>query len=378
MSMAASWLDLMWGAFWQGAAALGIVWAVCKAFPRIPAGARCWLWRLGLAKPLLCLLGTPHVSLPLLPRARTLLAAIVSADFAQDIPTRSALKIVFTRPVLLMFIGVLSVGGACVAAALWWARSRQAQCGPLPAGDDAASVRGMAHELCARLRLSRNRRPEVLVASWAAVPVTLRSGPGCTVVVIPQALLDPARRGDLSLALAHELAHVKRRDLEWNWLPIAARLVFFMNPLVWVASRELALAQEMACDETAVRTAGARPARYGALLLSMVTARAVAGPVWAPAAVAAGAPAADIRRRLIELKQSLEAPPVSRAGAAILALAFMCAIVMPFRIVEAPRGLSHVPGRDRGRILHLADDSLTPSALRAPGDCPIMVDACRG
>ncbi len=342
MSFAQAWMDLMWGAFWHGVVALGIVSVVCTAFPRIPARARCWLWRLGLAKPMLCLIDGPHISLPLLPRARTLLAQVVSAEFARDIPTRSALKLALTPPALLMCAAVLVGGGACVAAALLRARRKKAQCRPLPTGDTASEVGIIVDQLCSVLGLGASRRPEVLVASWASVPVTLRSSRGHA-VVIPHALLEPARRDDLRLALAHELAHVKRRDLEWNWLPIAARLVFFMNPMVWIASRELLLAQEMACDETAVRITGIRPARYGALLVSMVTPRASAWSMLAPATAAVGAPAAAIRRRLIELRQSVVEPPVSRASAAIIALVFMCFVVMPFRVVEAPRVSPSLP-----------------------------------
>jgi hypothetical protein len=49
-------------------------------------------------------------------------------------------------------------------------------------------------------------------------------------VVVPLELLAPERQSDLELALAHELAHIKRRDLNWNWLPTASQDSVLLQP----------------------------------------------------------------------------------------------------------------------------------------------------
>jgi len=95
-------------------------------------------------------------------------------------------------------------------------------------------------------------QPRLVTADWASTPMTLRMD-GRYVVVVPEELLMPNRGEDLQLVLAHELAHVKRRDLDWSWLHTIVKALFFFNPLIWVAGRELRIAQEMACDEMAVR-----------------------------------------------------------------------------------------------------------------------------
>src|SRR5688572_24948854 len=45
-ALAASWTNAMWRASWQGGAAIVLVWLVCRAWPRMPSHAHCWLWRL--------------------------------------------------------------------------------------------------------------------------------------------------------------------------------------------------------------------------------------------------------------------------------------------------------------------------------------------
>jgi hypothetical protein len=65
-SFADAWLAAMGRACWQGGLALALAWAVCRAFPKLPAAARCWVWRLAYLKVLVALLWAAPVELPLL------------------------------------------------------------------------------------------------------------------------------------------------------------------------------------------------------------------------------------------------------------------------------------------------------------------------
>jgi beta-lactamase regulating signal transducer with metallopeptidase domain len=251
------------------------------------------------------------------------------------------------------------VGAAAIAvsilAALGRSRSIAARCAPVR----DAELDEVIVELCRKMGISA--RPGAVVADWACVPMLLRRSKGY-VVVVPSDLLASARRENLRLALAHELAHIKRRDLAWNWLPAAAKAVFFVNPLVWVAGRELGIAQEMACDEMAARASGAGFARYGRLLLTMVRPRRSAEPTWAVAAVSAGASAEVMRRRLIELGHAQDRP-AARLGGSVVALLVVCALVMPFQVVEAPR--RETP-RARGSSIRVEVSAPEPSPLLHP------------
>lgn len=338
------WVSSMWRAFWQGSLALAVVWAVCKAFPRIPARVRCWLYRLGLTKSFLQLLGAPQICLAVLPRARTVIARVVSDHFAEEIPTRGDLGRLVGGPLMALWIIGVAIGLACVVVS--YAKVRSMAMRTVPVSRDELDA--ILARLCLKMRIGC--RPRLLVAGWASVPMTLRSRDR-HVVVVPLKMLVPECRVDLELALAHELAHMRRRDLNWNWLPTAARVLFFFNPLVWVVSRELGIAQEMACDEMAVRVTGAGPARYGKALLAMVMPDREAGSMRRVALASAGASADVMRRRLVELGH-IQDLPARKVRASVMTLLLICLMLVAFQIVEAPRDGGPYPGvlRSRGKV----------------------------
>lgn len=88
----------------------------------------------------------------------------------------------------------------------------------------------------------------------------------------PTILIDPctAKRPERAEAvIAHEMAHIRRRD--WPFL-IAARTsitLFWFNPLVWLLARELGRQTELAADEEAVATV--ERAGYAQALLDVWT-----------------------------------------------------------------------------------------------------------
>jgi beta-lactamase regulating signal transducer with metallopeptidase domain len=71
------------------------------------------------------------------------------------------------------------------------------------------------------------------------------------------------------MMLAHELAHIKRHDLWWAWLPMAARVLFFFHPLVFLASKESRLTEEMAADELTVTAGRFPPVDYAGMLVEV-------------------------------------------------------------------------------------------------------------
>ncbi len=323
------WIRSMWSAFWQGSLALAVVWALSKAFPRIPARNRCWLWRLGLAKSLLQLFAAPQIDVAVLPRTRTVLALVVSDHLAKSIPTRAQLSRDFGRPLMILWLVGITASLVCIVIALAKAHYMARH---------STSVRSeepntFLSRLCNQMGISL--QPRLVTAGWASTPMTLGMG-GRYAVVVPEVLLAPESREDLQSVLAHELAHIKRRDLSWNWLHTVVKALFFFNPLIWVAGRELRIAQEMACDEMAIHATGARAARYGKTLLTMITPSQGAGSMWEVASASAGASARVMRRRLIELKY-IEDSPARRLSTSIITLLLTCLLVVPFQIVEAPR-----------------------------------------
>lgn len=109
-------------------------------------------------------------------------------------------------------------------------------------------------------------------------PVTLlqspRSGIPMTWGVFYPVILLPAD-ADLwtserrSIVLLHELAHVRRFDALTQTIAQLATALFWINPLVWVAARQMRTERERACDDF-VLSAGMRPSAYASDLLEIV------------------------------------------------------------------------------------------------------------
>lgn len=83
---------------------------------------------------------------------------------------------------------------------------------------------------------------------------------------------------DLEYVLAHERAHIQRRDHWWKFLGFALLSVYWFCPLLWAAYILLGRDIEMACDEKVIRGMGMEGRRgYSAALLHCgVRRRAVA------------------------------------------------------------------------------------------------------
>ncbi|HEY6346388.1 MAG TPA: M56 family metallopeptidase [Bryobacteraceae bacterium] len=88
----------------------------------------------------------------------------------------------------------------------------------------------------------------------------------------PAILLPPEWREwdrfKLNAVLAHEGAHVRRRDGLIAAIARINRCIFWFHPLAWWLERRLALLAELACDEASVVATG-DPKQYASLLLEM-------------------------------------------------------------------------------------------------------------
>ena len=122
------------------------------------------------------------------------------------------------------------------------------------------------NELAAEIRV---RTLPVLVTSEIATPFVL-----CWVrlrLLWPECLgVDPSGyRG----VIAHELAHVRRRDHWVKWLELVAGCIWWWNPVFWFVRRRLHESAEIACDAAAMATIGDHRREYAELLLELSQAR---------------------------------------------------------------------------------------------------------
>src|SRR5262249_10124402 len=84
------------------------------------------------------------------------------------------------------------------------------------------------------------------------VPEAITVGILKPMILIPVAWMTELPPDMVESVLAHELAHVLRRDLWINLLQRLAETLLFYHPIMWWLSRRLRIERELCCDEFAV------------------------------------------------------------------------------------------------------------------------------
>ncbi len=352
----------LWRACWQGSFAIGFVFLVCRSLRSMRCDARAWLWRGAYLRLLLALIGCltvpapahlvgggrAAVQPPVVAHADTASAASALGQGSPDphragVEPRAAraepsgagrLSLLISGLVLLWGVGVLvclfRVAGEWVAAG--WLR-RLAE--PIHRGEALFDRDLLAAEM------GMEKLPELLMAESVGSPVLL--GGARPAIVLPTRLAGECSDTELRMVIAHEMAHYRRRDLLWGWLPALGHALFYFLPTEWLAAREYDCAQEMACDEVALRYGDASAGEYGEMLVKVA---ALHKPNLQSRLVTVGVAETPetIKRRLLAMKL----PRTSRAGApaaAGLAIATLC-IALPLQFGQAPAAAaSHRAGR---------------------------------
>jgi beta-lactamase regulating signal transducer with metallopeptidase domain len=111
----------------------------------------------------------------------------------------------------------------------------------LPASD---RLQHIAFEIAARLGVSR---PELRYVEGLAVPFLWCAGRRPT-IVLPMRLVGQFDEQRLALILAHELAHLRRRDHWVRVVELFVSIVYWWNPLARVIRRQLHEAEDLCCD----------------------------------------------------------------------------------------------------------------------------------
>ncbi len=261
---------------------LGLAWALTRR-AGVSAARRDVLWKAGMVgglltatlqtvlpfQPLSGVLALSSTAAPVTPTAELpwqgLLPATEAAGPAaraprEDVPT---VRVPAAAPEPSLEAGPASTGRGLTLALWGWAaisaaliglyllqRRRALQgMGPREAVSDPVLC-AMVGELCVAggvrwpVRLTR--------AAGLASPVAL----GWDEIVLPEAALTELDAGQQRSLLAHELAHLVRRDPFWLALGCSIERVFFFQPLNRLARVRLQEAAEYLCDDWAVRRTG--------------------------------------------------------------------------------------------------------------------------
>ena len=262
-----------------------VAWAAERGFRR--PGIAHALWALALLK----LLTPPLLPLPVIPAGAPPERA-TAADPADRVvagPAEDTPAAALTSGMLAAVAAAGVAAGGALVLALAFVRGRRflrlvGDARPAPPDDQArlaaiASRMGVGAPIA--FELVAARVPPLL---WAGA-----RGPRLLLAAELHAQLSPA---ELEAVLAHELAHLRRRDHWMRAVELAVAALFWWYPLAWWVRRRLRAAEERCCDEWVLRALPGGARDYARALVKS------AGFASAPAALPAGASGAVAARDL--------------------------------------------------------------------------------
>jgi beta-lactamase regulating signal transducer with metallopeptidase domain len=181
--------------------------------------------------------------------------------------------------------------------------------------------------------------PQLRLLGGAASPLVL---PGAVLLPDWAETLDPAQQRAM---LAHELAHLRRRDPLWRPLQRLALAPLFFHPLAWHALRRLEALAETLCDRAAAERSGGGRALAECLAACLAhgahSPHVHRGAGWALAMAERGDGIVGRVRDLLETSHmNLSSIPMRWRWAAG-ALALLLLIALPGVIVISRPGLLH-------------------------------------
>ncbi len=198
----------------------------------------------------------------------------------------------------------------------------------LAAAPAPAPVQRAAAELAGRLGLKRVPTVELLNANLS--PMVWGIGREVR-VLLPASLVRELPARELRLVLAHELAHVRRRDHLVRWLEWLACVAFWWNPVAWWARRNLRANEEICCDALVLERLNPEPRAYADSLLNAVESLAL--PVLRPPAMASEINSGGFLER--RLRMIVSKNPIPRTPRWMSALLLCVAGVLPLGVAYA-------------------------------------------
>jgi beta-lactamase regulating signal transducer with metallopeptidase domain/peroxiredoxin len=116
-------------------------------------------------------------------------------------------------------------------------------------------------------------------------------------IILPNTATSWGKKRQLSVIL-HELAHIKRYDCFFNFIARIVSIIYWFNPLVWYAIRQIYRESEKSCDDF-VLNSGTKSSEYAEYLVD--SARSIFASKWVPRYEAAIAKKSFLEGRLVSI-----------------------------------------------------------------------------
>ena len=141
-------------------------------------------------------------------------------------------------------------------------------------------------------------------------------------ILLPDGVISELTEAELDTVLAHEMAHLERKDL---WVAAVARIItcmFWFHPLVWWMERRMLKERETACDEL-VLARGADASDYAGAIAK------VCRLVWTGPEAYAGIADSNLKQRMDHIMTSCIKTTTPRVLQALLGAIATVAVLLP-------------------------------------------------
>ncbi|HWI16579.1 MAG TPA: M56 family metallopeptidase [Vicinamibacterales bacterium] len=335
---------------------------------RQPAAVRHWVLAaavlLAAAQPVITAVMAPVI--PAVNVQRTELIVIESPGAAESGvgvttsvdrvgPLKPAAAIDWQSVAYRVWLGGVAMSSALLLIGVLWLRwlgSRGRQAGP--AWQEAADA--------VRAQLGVTRPVRLIVTNHPALLVTW--GVVSPVILLPDDA-DTWTADRIRHVVAHEVAHLRRRDWLIQFATEAIRAINWFNPLFWIACAQIRRDSEHACDDI-VLDLGFRGTSYASHLLALARSFSVHGRTWLPAPSIAR-PSTLERRVRAMLNPQVDRRPISNQRRVAIA-AVLLALTLPVAAATQTGVPSGTVADPMGRALADAVVRLVPADGGQPID----------
>lgn len=340
-----------------------VLWILFRTIPTVPANAKAWLWRIAFLKPVVCLIPFATLAVPILPANSVMQDTVLREYSASATPNpisiESTLKVDWV--VLGWWVGLI-LFSLYVVFSIRKTRRFMQSC------EEVEDIRLISIFDGILNRAGLSRRPLLLSSPLAQTPMLVAGLRNA--VILPEASL-LGTDDDLRMMIAHEVAHIARRDLWWLGAIFFSQSIYFFNPAVWLASRCSRADHESATDQLAVRLAGVPIQQYADMLLR---ATVVARP---PAVLGSSAMSdnyKNIQRRLEAMKNFNKKPTIRQRAIVVAMVAVTFTALPTYRLAAQNNSTKLTP--IQGRIEKL-DKNKVAKVERLHMQKPVLIDASK-
>jgi uncharacterized protein (TIGR03435 family) len=358
---------------WQSTLFLGLAALLTLAFRRNRAQVRYWIWLAASVKFLipfaaLTALGRAAGREPAMPGAPSDVSLLIEAmgqpfsgpalTASTSFPSAGGID----PGVRLALIGAIWIAG-CVAVAVAWSLNWRRVSAALRAAAplETGSVRAALDRFGLKGRSLAIRESRTTLEPGVF-------GIRRPVLLWPRGIDAHLDDPQVEAILAHELAHVRRRDNLTAAVHVVAEAAFWFHPLVWWIGARLVDERERACDEEVLRR-GIEPHVYAQSIL-----KACQFYVEAPPACVAGVTGSDLKKRMETIMRDEGLVMLSAAKRMLLSLALFLTVAGPVAIgvLTTPHlaAQSTAPAQASSETSDFEAASVKPNTS---GDSPIQV-----